>query len=216
MQGDETAAAEELAEGETTAAGLEGETMAAQAAVAWSLDETPTVWHGRPVSAVLAVLVLSTAAIVALLVLLLTAVLRPTQAPSPRPPVVVTVTPSPTAAPAPPPPAPAPTATVTVHAEPPPAPPAPAPAPNHGRFAVCPSGHDGVVSGTPTSCAFADNVRRAYYNQGQPDSLVAYSPVTDESYLMQCFGPYRATFTNGDAQDVVKCVGGNDAEVVVW
>ena len=33
---------------------------------------------------------------------------------------------------------------------------------------------------------------------------------------MQCFGPYRATFTDGDVQDVVKCVGGNDAEVVVW
>jgi len=227
MQGDETAAAEELAEGETMAAkGLpdgetttlgEGKTMAAEA-VAWSLDETPTVRHGRPVSGVLVVLVVSTAGIVALLALLLAAVLRPTKAP--QPPAVVTTTPSATAAPAPAPPAPPPATvtvappTVTVHTAPPPEPPAPAP-PGRGRFIVCPSGRDGVASAV-TSCAFADNVRRVYYNQGQPDSLVAYSPVTDESYLMQCFGPYRATFTDGDVQDVVKCVGGNDAEVVVW
>lgn len=51
-------------------------------------------------------------------------------------------------------------------------------------FDVCPSGLTGVA--TPdTSCAFADNVRRAWY--GQPGTtVIAYSPVTDKFYTMQC------------------------------
>jgi hypothetical protein len=35
-------------------------------------------------------------------------------------------------------------------------------------FDICPSGLDGVVTGTPTSCVFADNVRRSYFSSGGP------------------------------------------------
>jgi hypothetical protein len=52
------------------------------------------------------------------------------------------------------------------------------------EFTVCPSGMSGV-STDDTSCAFADDVRWAWYSQ--PGSIVtAYSPVTHQSYTMQC------------------------------
>ena len=52
------------------------------------------------------------------------------------------------------------------------------------EFTVCPSGMSGV-STDDTSCAFADNVRWAWYSQ--PGTIVtAYSPVTHQSYAMQC------------------------------
>jgi hypothetical protein len=51
-------------------------------------------------------------------------------------------------------------------------------------FTVCPSGMTGVAT-DDTSCAFADNVRWAWY--AQPGTIVtAYSPVTHQSYTMQC------------------------------
>lgn len=51
-------------------------------------------------------------------------------------------------------------------------------------FRLCPSGLTGVAS-AETSCAFADNVRQAWY--GQPGSVVtAYSPVTGRLYTMSC------------------------------
>ncbi len=51
-------------------------------------------------------------------------------------------------------------------------------------FRLCPSGLTGVAS-AETSCAFADNVRRAWY--GQPGSVItAYSPVTGRLYTMRC------------------------------
>jgi hypothetical protein len=77
--------------------------------------------------------------------------------------------------------APAPTAA----APPPPtaAPPPPGAGPPED-FKICPSGMSGVAS-DETSCAFADNVRSSWYSQpGQ--SVVAYSPVTQQSYLMTC------------------------------
>lgn len=53
-------------------------------------------------------------------------------------------------------------------------------------FRLCPSGLAGVAS-AETSCAFADNVRRAWY--GQPGAIVtAYSPVTGRLYTMRCAG----------------------------
>jgi hypothetical protein len=84
-----------------------------------------------------------------------------------------------------------------------------------GDFITCPSGRAGVVLGTPTSCAFADNVRRAWFGQpGNP--VVAYSPVTSQLYRMFCVGNTTVYFTDGHMADAVQCVGGNDAEVVVW
>ncbi|OMC32110.1 hypothetical protein A5739_11340 [Mycobacterium colombiense] len=82
-----------------------------------------------------------------------------------------------------------------------------------GLFIECPSGRDGIASSV-TSCPFADNVRRAYFTQ-DGNIVVAYSPVTDQDYQMTCF-PSTAHFTNGLKVDAVECVGGNDADVVVW
>ena len=59
-----------------------------------------------------------------------------------------------------------------------------APAASADKFTVCPSGMSGVAT-DDTSCAFADNVRWAWY--AQPGTIVtAYSPVTQQSYTMQC------------------------------
>jgi hypothetical protein len=69
-------------------------------------------------------------------------------------------------------------------------------------FTVCPSGMSGV-STDDTSCAFADNVRWAWYSQ--PGSIVtAYSPVTRQSYTMQCT-PTATTFW----PVAKRCVGVN-------
>lgn len=82
-----------------------------------------------------------------------------------------------------------------------------------GLFIECPSGRDGIASAV-TSCPFADNVRRAYFTQ-EGNVIVAYSPVTDQDYEMAC-SPSTAHFTNGLKVDAIECVGGNDADVVVW
>jgi hypothetical protein len=69
-------------------------------------------------------------------------------------------------------------------------------------FTVCPSGMSGV-STDDTSCAFADNVRWAWYSQ--PGNIVtAYSPVTHQSYTMQCT-PAATTFWTV----AKRCVGVN-------
>lgn len=71
-------------------------------------------------------------------------------------------------------------------------PPAPAPRPVQvpppstvENFRICPSGLTGVAT-DDTSCAFADSVRAAWYSQ-PGTTVVAYSPVTHQSYLMTCF-----------------------------
>ena len=91
----------------------------------------------------------------------------------------------------------------------------PPPAHADRDFTMCPSGRDGVIEGTPTSCEFADNVRIAWLDQpGNP--VVAYSPVTGQTYRMFCVGNTNVTFTDGHRADAVECTGGNDADVVVW
>lgn len=73
---------------------------------------------------------------------------------------------------------------------------------NADEFTVCPSGMSGVATGD-TSCAFADNVRWAWY--GQPGNIVtAYSPVTHQAYTMQCTS--TATTVWPEAK---RCVGVN-------
>ena len=70
------------------------------------------------------------------------------------------------------------------------------------NFTICPSGMSGV-STADTSCASADNVRRAWYSQ--PGNIVtAYSPVTHQSYTMQCT-PTATTFW----PVAKRCVGVN-------
>ncbi|OBK45596.1 hypothetical protein A5657_02985 [Mycobacterium kubicae] len=81
-------------------------------------------------------------------------------------------------------------------------------------FIACPSGRDGVATSV-TSCEFADNVRRAWLAQYGP-VVMAYSPVTGNVYDMQCAGGFTAHMNNGLVVDAVRCVGGNNAVVVVW
>jgi hypothetical protein len=127
---------------------------------------------------------------------------------------VVTVPPAASPAPA----AVPPPVTVTV---PPPvtvtqaAPPVPraAPPPNE-TFLICPDGHSGVATNV-TSCEFAMNVRESYLSQGGP-TVIAYSPVTGDSYRMECHAGFTSHLSNGLTVDSVRCVGGNDAVVILW
>ena len=81
-------------------------------------------------------------------------------------------------------------------------------------FLVCPSGRSGVATSV-TSCAFADNVRHSYLTQhGQV--VTAYSPVTGHSYTMQCAEGFVASLNNGSVVRSARCVGGNNAVVVIW
>ena len=81
---------------------------------------------------------------------------------------------------------------------------------------TCPSGMDGVVTATPTSCPFADNVRRGYFTQGSSD-VIAWSPVTGNWYDMDCSNTnFVAHLGNGRSHPGVLCTGGIDAAVVVW
>ncbi|MDI3312953.1 MAG: hypothetical protein QJR12_01305 [Mycobacterium sp.] len=83
-------------------------------------------------------------------------------------------------------------------------------------FDICPSGMDGVVAGTPTSCPFADNVRENYFRYGGP-LIEAYSPVTGEIYAMDCSDAhFIARLSDGETHPGVLCTGGNDAAVVIW
>jgi len=81
-------------------------------------------------------------------------------------------------------------------------------------FLVCPSGVTGVAT-LQTSCAFADNVRTAYFSQ-DPPVVLAYSPVTRAAYFMYCVSGIRANFFDGSSRIAAKCYGGDNAEVVVW
>ena len=77
-----------------------------------------------------------------------------------------------------------------------------APSASAETFEICPSGMSGV-STDDTSCAFADNVRWAWYSQ--PGNIVtAYSPVTHQAYEMQCTST-ATTFW----YEAKRCVGVN-------
>lgn len=54
-----------------------------------------------------------------------------------------------------------------------------------------------------TSCPFAANVEEAYFSEigSGPGEVVAYSPVTDRTYVMSCTGSHH------------ECTGGDDAAV---
>lgn len=83
---------------------------------------------------------------------------------------------------------------------------------------VCPDGHTGVAQGQ-TSCAFAQNVRMAYWASGANPAVVqAYSPVTGEIYTMQCSGGFmiRLSTSPNMLTSSARCVGGNNAVVWAW
>lgn len=93
------------------------------------------------------------------------------------------------------------------------------PPPAHADFIfnICPGAQAGVVEGTPTSCGFANNVAAIYWASGGATVLRdVYSPATGQFYTMTCFGSYLATFFGGGRRMTTRCVGGDDAEVVVW
>ena len=66
-----------------------------------------------------------------------------------------------------------------------------------------------------TSCAFAHNVRLAYY--GQPGPLyLAYSPVTEQVYSMQCQAGFITYFLTGQVMATTRCMNSTNAVVYVW
>jgi hypothetical protein len=75
--------------------------------------------------------------------------------------------------------------------------PAPAPSPTGGSC-----GGELSVNAN-TSCPFAENVEQAYYAEvgSGPGEVVAYSPVTNRTYVMSCSGSPH------------ECTGGDDAAV---
>lgn len=84
-----------------------------------------------------------------------------------------------------------------------------------GIFIACPDGHSGVA--TPvTSCAFAANVARAYFGSYGATLVNAYSPVTGQVYTMQCAGGFTADLSSGWSVRAARCVGGNNAVVIVY
>lgn len=90
-----------------------------------------------------------------------------------------------------------------------------APAAHADVFDICPGGGEGVVGGH-TTCAFADNVRSAFFASGGSPDFLAYSPVTGERYEMTCAGRYSAHFSDGQVLNSTHCYAGDDAEVVIW
>lgn len=76
------------------------------------------------------------------------------------------------------------------------------PAAHADEFIVCPSGVTGVAT-DDTSCAFADNVRIAWLTQ--PGAVVAaYSPVTQQRYMMQCTSTVTSSWPSA-----MRCTGVN-------
>lgn len=77
-------------------------------------------------------------------------------------------------------------------------------------FSLCPSHLSGVASGD-TSCAFADNVRSAFYLQDSW-TVITTSPVTGKFYTMQCD---YVDLTSRVWYVPKRCVGVNDAGAVL-
>lgn len=78
-----------------------------------------------------------------------------------------------------------------------------------------PFGGGAGVATTVTSCDFARNVRAAYFSQPGP-VVTAYSPAMERYYNMQCQAGFTASFADGTVVNSARCVGGNNAVVVVW
>jgi hypothetical protein len=82
-------------------------------------------------------------------------------------------------------------------------------------FEMCPDGLEGVVGGH-TSCEFAENVRAAFFACGECHHFLAYSPVVEKRFEMDCEGLYPAYMRDGEVLTSTRCYGGEDAEVVIW
>ncbi len=62
--------------------------------------------------------------------------------------------------------------------------------------------------------AIRTRARVRHYRHGRRG--LAYSPVTGGIYKMQCAPGFIATFYDGSVVNSGRCVGGNNAVVVVW
>lgn len=86
-------------------------------------------------------------------------------------------------------------------------------------FDICPDQREGVVDGSPTTCAFAENVHNAWYANGQPlgSPFTAWSPVTGGQYTLECNGeePLRGVTPGGLS---TRCVDIPDTgvRIVLW
>ncbi|MFC3777363.1 hypothetical protein ACFOTF_18065, partial [Mycolicibacterium holsaticum] len=76
------------------------------------------------------------------------------------------------------------------------------------NFKICPSGLSGVASGD-TSCAFADSVRSSWYSHPGP-TVVAYSPVTHQSYVMHCISAVTDVWPQA-----MRCLGTNNQGTIL-
>lgn len=81
-------------------------------------------------------------------------------------------------------------------------------------FVECPGGGVGIGT-TVTSCAFAASVKQAYLASGRMPVFNAESPETGQVYTMHCTPGFLVTLDDGQTRNTVRCVGGNDAVVVV-
>jgi len=82
------------------------------------------------------------------------------------------------------------------------------PVANADEFTLCPSGMTGTAS-EDTSCAFAESVRAARIAQAGT-VVSAWSPVTQQSYTMQC-----TTWATNSWPNAERCVGANPAGVAL-
>jgi hypothetical protein len=82
------------------------------------------------------------------------------------------------------------------------------PAANADEFTVCPSGMTGVAT-EDTSCGFAESVRAARIAQSET-VVRALSPVTQQSYTMQC-----TTWATNTWPSAERCVGANSYGVAL-
>ena len=83
----------------------------------------------------------------------------------------------------------------------------PAPGASAESVTVCPSELSGVAT-ADTSCGFADNVRAAWI--ARPEAVVyAFSPVTQQSYTMNCSATATDLWPNGQRCSGVNTFGVN-------
>ena len=87
-------------------------------------------------------------------------------------------------------------------------------------FDICPSGHEGVGEGSPTTCPFAENVHNAWYAAGQPLGSPfgpVWSPVTVGHYTMECNGEEPLTgVTPGGLSTRCEDIPDTGVRIVLW
>jgi len=87
-------------------------------------------------------------------------------------------------------------------------------------FDICPDQHEGVVEGSDTTCAFAENVHNAWYAAGQPVGSPfgpVWSPVTNRTYTLECNGEEPLTgVTPGGLSTRCEDIPDTGVRIVLW